>query len=187
MVRCEQCGYQNQDGIQKCVKCRNPLGAKESVSASRAEGAASQSTQADIKFNREAWDGNGKTRDIEVDESQSLANTLIDSNKTQIYRSSKQKSKVFTLIALSEDRTQNLRTIPVKGEEVNLNRELLDDGNTTISRSGHAKIVFRDGSWWLENLSSLKTTYVQVNRPLKIENGDEIIIGDSLFRFSEEA
>ena len=78
------------------------------------------------------------------------------------------------------------KSIPLAGEHVVLNRELLDSHNNSISRSGHASLTFRDGEWWLDNLSSLKSTFVQVNGPVRIQPGDAILLGDQLFRFKTD-
>jgi hypothetical protein len=92
----------------------------------------------------------------------------------------------FRLVAVSLHDDAETKNIPLEGEHVVLNRELLDSQNNSISRSGHASLTFRDGEWWLENLSSLKSTFVQVNGPVRIQPGDTILLGDQLFRFKED-
>ncbi len=92
----------------------------------------------------------------------------------------------FRLVAVSLHDDAETKNIPLEGEHVVLNRELLDSHNNSISRSGHASLTFRDGEWWLENLSSLKSTFVQVNGPVRIQPGDTILLGDQLFRFKTD-
>jgi hypothetical protein len=92
----------------------------------------------------------------------------------------------FRLVAVSLHDDSETKSIPLEGEHVVLNRELLDSQNNSISRSGHASLTFRDGEWWLENLSSLKSTFVQVNGPVRIQPGDSILLGDKLFRFKTD-
>ena len=92
----------------------------------------------------------------------------------------------FRLVAVSLHDESETKSIPLEGEHVVLNRELLDSQNNSISRSGHASLTFRDGEWWLENLSSLKSTFVQVNQPVRIQPGDSILLGDKLFRFKTD-
>jgi hypothetical protein len=92
----------------------------------------------------------------------------------------------FRLVAVSLHDDAETKNIPLEGEHVVLNRELLDSHNNSISRSGHASLTFRDGEWWLDNLSSLKSTFVQVNGPVRIQPGDTILLGDQLFRFKTE-
>ncbi len=92
----------------------------------------------------------------------------------------------FRLVAVSLHDDAETKNIPLEGEHVVLNRELLDSHNNSISRSGHASLTFRDGEWWLDNLSSLKSTFVQVNGPVRIQPGDTILLGDQLFRFKTD-
>jgi hypothetical protein len=92
----------------------------------------------------------------------------------------------FRLVAVSLHDDAETKSIPLEGEHVVLNRELLDSQNNSISRSGHASLTFRDGEWWLDNLSSLKSTFVQVNGPVRIQPGDSILLGDKLFRFKTD-
>lgn len=50
----------------------------------------------------------------------------------------------------------------------------------------HARILFRQGQYWLEDLGSLNKTYLnemQVKRPTVLAHGDRIRIGQVIFRF----
>jgi hypothetical protein len=182
MIRCQKCGYQNQNNAQRCLKCNTPLVAGE-------EGprpAGSAATQRDIDFPRQPWDP-ADTKEVVDKTSEPVAAPVNDKAKTVFAAPVASRAKGCTLIAISADRNPTGKVIPVKGEEINLNRELLDASNTSISRNGHAQLTYREGGWWLENLSRLKTTYVQVNHPVKLTDGDEIMLGDSLFKFREEA
>lgn len=89
------------------------------------------------------------------------------------------------LIAISPDEEKELRTIDLEAGEVMLDRETLDASNSSISRKGHANIFYLDGNWYLENMTPLKTTFVQVNQPVKLKDGDVILMGDSLFKFKQ--
>ena len=89
------------------------------------------------------------------------------------------------LIAISPDEEKELRTIDLEASEVMLDREMLDASNSSISRKGHANIFYLDGNWYLENMTPLKTTFVQVNQPVKLNDGDVILMGDSLFKFKQ--
>ncbi len=73
-----------------------------------------------------------------------------------------------------------------EGEKVTLNRNNLDRENYTISSQEHAVIERLDGKWYLNNKSSLKTTYVQVNAPTELKDGDVILLGDRMFIFRLE-
>ena len=70
-----------------------------------------------------------------------------------------------------------------KGAPVELNRKNLDPANNTITSKVQAQIYTKDGEWYLANCSELKTTYVQVTKPIKIDKGDIIVFGDKYFSF----
>jgi uncharacterized Zn finger protein (UPF0148 family) len=93
----------------------------------------------------------------------------------------------FRLVAISLDDDTEMHSIPLpQTDNIVLTREMLDSSNNSIARKGHASLTYKDGEWWLENLSSLKTTFVQVNQPVRINAGDTLLIGDRLFRFKSE-
>jgi hypothetical protein len=56
--------------------------------------------------------------------------------------------------------------------------------NERVSRQ-HAELYFASGHWWLKDLNSGNGTFVKgafVHEPIRLSDGDEIRIGDSLFR-----
>lgn len=161
MIRCQKCGYTNQSSAKKCIKCYNTL--QEDMGDNKRS-----DTSVGVNINKNPW-GN-------------------DSNDTQkTMRRVIPSSKPCYLVALSQENEEESKMLPVKGENINLNREFLDEGNTSISRKGHANLMFKDGSWWIDNVSELKTTFVQVNKPVKLSDGDVVLIGDSLFKFKENS
>jgi hypothetical protein len=162
MIRCQKCGYTNQSTAKKCIKCNNVLG----VEAAPKSGDADGRTNSDIKFEKTPWD-------------------KPDREKT-IRRVNYTNTKPCSLVQLTEDGEEEGKVIPVKGEMVNLNRDLLDEGNTSISRKAHATLMFKDGEWWVSNETDKKTTFLQVNRSVKLTDGDVILLGDTMFKFSQK-
>lgn len=165
MIRCQKCGYTNQSNARKCIKCHNTLQPEPEEEIIRSKGG---DTNVDIQIKRDPWDSK-----------------MNDSGKTM--RRFVPSSKPCALVAISNENDEEGRLIPIKGEAVNLNRSFLDEGNTSISRKSHANLSFKDGSWWLENVTDLKTTFIQVNKPVKLSDGDVILLGDSLYRFKESS
>jgi pSer/pThr/pTyr-binding forkhead associated (FHA) protein len=49
----------------------------------------------------------------------------------------------------------------------------------------HARIVRSDGMFFIEDLESANGTFLKIRRPIPLESGDEIQVGDSIFRLSE--
>lgn len=70
-----------------------------------------------------------------------------------------------------------------KGIEEMLNRDKLDVGNMSISGREHAKIYYKDGNWQLEDISSNKATFVQIDQPVPLKDGMIVIFGQKIFRF----
>ena len=159
MIRCQKCGYTNQSSAKKCIKCQS------SLADDAGQKGKGMDTSIDLKFNPVPQPNKDDKKTI---------HRIVPS------------SKPCQLIALSEDEKE-VRAIPIKGETVNLNRDFLDPENTSISRKGHASLQFKDGSWYVDNVTELKTTFIQVNRPHKLSDGDIILLGDSLYKFKENS
>lgn len=181
MIRCEKCGYANKASATKCVKCHAPLMQEQ---PSYGTAANQGKTVMDAHVGAPSWDAANKTREVVIPVPQPVP-PANDHGKTVVRRAAVSE-KGFALAALSPDDEQEVRKIPLTGPSVNLNRDLLDAGNTSISRKGHAVLTFRDGAWWIENVSDLQTTFVRVNQPVKLAEGDVFMIGDSLYRLKAE-
>ena len=69
-----------------------------------------------------------------------------------------------------------------EGDEISLNRDSLDPGNSSISSAEHAKFHFNNGSWMVEDCSSNSATFIQVKGKVPVENGTFIIVGDKVYR-----
>ena len=67
-----------------------------------------------------------------------------------------------------------------------LNRTNLDVENNTITGKIQAQISFTGGKWKIENFSEYNTSYLQILRPVNIQNGDILIFGDKAFLFEED-
>ncbi|MCS6816959.1 MAG: FHA domain-containing protein [Blastocatellia bacterium] len=69
--------------------------------------------------------------------------------------------------------------------EIDLDEE---DPEAKVSRR-HARIFYRDGRFWIEDLGSLNGTFVNRGPRLRpgqarpLEHGDEIIVGKTFLRF----
>jgi len=72
-----------------------------------------------------------------------------------------------------------------EGTKTQLNRDNLDKSNQTITSKIQAEIRLEDGEWILVNGSQLRTTFIQVNEPVKLKKGDIIVFGNQRFLFDE--
>jgi len=63
-----------------------------------------------------------------------------------------------------------------------------DDPEAKVSRR-HARIFYREGRFWIEDLGSLNGTFVNrgprlhPHQPVPLRHGDEIIVGKTFLRF----
>jgi serine/threonine protein kinase len=88
------------------------------------------------------------------------------------------------------------RTGKVAGHAFTLHQDITAIGRTqgndvvlpdpTVSRR-HARLTFRNGQWYLEDLNSSNGTYVnnvRINRPAPLMEGDELRFGDEVLDFA---
>ncbi|MGN0222752.1 MAG: hypothetical protein ACI4AM_01865 [Muribaculaceae bacterium] len=70
-----------------------------------------------------------------------------------------------------------------EGDEVVLNRSNTEATNNTITSKVQAVVKFDGEHWTIEDRSTLMTTYVRAGRPIEINDGDIILLGDRQFIF----
>lgn len=90
----------------------------------------------------------------------------------------------FVLTPLS-GKTREPENDPISfaGNEIELNRENTDPGNSTITSKTQAIVTFENGKWAISDESELRSTFVQAARKIELENGDLILLGNQLYRF----
>jgi len=176
MIRCNKCGFPgNRDDAKRCIKCNTPLTA-EAAPAPEPAPVRGVATLPERPLERPPLD---------APKPAAKPAPAADPGQTRLVALGGLREKSYALVALSPDMQQELRAVPISGASVVLKRETLDAGNVSLSRDGQASLVNKNGEWWIENLSKLKSTFVQVNRPLKLADGDVIQMGDTLYRFKE--
>jgi|GEM_PF-2148021 len=93
----------------------------------------------------------------------------------------------YVLVPLKSDFTGAGEPISLNGEEVNLNRDLLDPGNMTITSSSQAVMRNAGGKWSIEDKSNMQTTFVKVTGSHELNDGDIILMGNKMFKFTKES
>ena len=88
----------------------------------------------------------------------------------------------FRLVKLSES-GQSLGSVQFDNIETELNRENTDPSNQTITSQIQAIVRKEGNKWVISDQSALQSTFVQASRPIELQNGDLILLGDQLFRF----
>lgn len=87
-------------------------------------------------------------------------------------------------IAWARERIE-YQPISYTGERIVLTRGNTDPNNQTITSQEQASITFKDGEWYLEDLSANRSTLIRVDRPVKLKDGDIIMLGNRMFEFGE--
>lgn len=80
---------------------------------------------------------------------------------------------------------ESLSIVPneYEGKSISLVRDNTEPSNRTITSKGQAMLEYVDGKWLLTDQSENGTTMVQASRPLEVETGDVIVMGNRRFRF----
>ncbi len=69
------------------------------------------------------------------------------------------------------------------GPEVQLARENTDPGNASIESEAQAALFYDHGEWFIEERSSVRSTYVHAGMGIKLHDGDIIRLGNREFEF----
>jgi 5-deoxy-D-glucuronate isomerase len=90
------------------------------------------------------------------------------------------------LTPLHSDFSAEKGPITLDQKSNHLTREQLDPSNTTITSSGQAVISFDNGAWTIEDTSAMQTTFIKVSGKVTLNEGDIILMGNKMFKFSAE-
>lgn len=72
-------------------------------------------------------------------------------------------------------------------EDTLLNRANIDAENPSVDEHEQARVEFLNGAWYIRNLSQHQTTYICTNRPMLIDEGDIVVIGNRRYIFKHVA
>jgi len=91
----------------------------------------------------------------------------------------------FTLTNISWEAHEQHHIVEFTGPNIELNKESLKSDSDAISGTNQAKVELVDGEWQVTDTSSHQTTFIQVAKPYKLQDGDVLLIGDELFKFNK--
>lgn len=157
---CPNCAYPNQASATVCVKCNSELPNQESRK--------SVSHQKDIENNQ-------------------LTSPKSSMNMTVNPWADLPKEDKFILIPLDSNQNPEQSFIGLSGESNKLNRDNLDPGNNAITSHIQAVIEKKDGKWTISNKSAMNTTFVQVSNEVELKEGDVILMGNRMFKFTRKS
>lgn len=171
---CPQCGFPLRPGSEKCPKCGLVLGgAPQQPIAHRAtvlspapaptvQAPAANDHVKGVSFKN--MSGNMKTVNPFLDGFEAVAACSL----TPMKRSNERKEVV---------------TQEFEGEVVELNRANTDPENVTIASDKQAVITKEGDSWFIEDKSDARTTFVRAGSKVEITDGSIILLGNRLFEF----
>lgn len=107
-----------------------------------------------------------------------------DRCESKTVRPKRKETMCFTLTPISDETGQPTGDkIPFEGKDVVLNRANTDPQNPTITSKQQAVISNEDGKWFIEDKSSLQTTFVRAAHKIELQKDDLILLGSQLYRF----
>lgn len=190
MTACPRCNTENLDGSQFCDECGAPLVEPATVTrladSGRAGGEPTDESEASL---RNPHSNGGKPppkgRGTQVKHSGVVeAGPAIAAHAQLVIERGRSAGKQFPL---SDDDSQIGRWDADGGifPDVDLDA---DDPEAKVSRR-HARIVLRNGQYFIEDLGSTNGTFINRGRRLlpgdrqPLRDGDEIIVGKTFLRF----
>ena len=87
-------------------------------------------------------------------------------------------------ISRSDEPSESLVKKEYDTTTVKLNRQNTEPGNPSITSRQQAELTFENGQWYIQDKSTLQTTFVQAGRRTAIQDGDIVLLGDREFIFS---
>lgn len=228
-MRCKNCGWPNEDGVSRCVKCNAPLQGSmidsnrhSSVQSGNDEPLNATLREPSSSVGGYTPSGSNNTNSCPqcgypisagmnecpichtaIAVAQPSGNSSLNQNRGENRGSNPNRGHGFRphggtinpWSTPSEDSFCTLRRIPwqnervsyepvsYSGESIILNRANTDSNNNSITSREQALISYENGEWFIENKSDLQTTLIRVDRKLKLEDGDVIVLGNRMFEF----
>ena len=202
MPICCECGYPLAAGATECPNCGSQVKSAISMAQPVVE---SQPVVQPTPMNRTIMDV-GKSPSAPSSNKPNMKRTVIDAG---IVRDSdklaamRQTVRDFSMLE-NLDKDESQESIAVKGcaylepmdnfdgkstpialnsDNVLLNRANIDATNPSIDINEQARVVCKNGEWFIQNLSQTKTTYVCTSREIKLEPGDIVVVGNKRYIF----
>lgn len=202
MIKCQACGTQNLDTSQYCDECGDALIKYEAPNAQESVGTESgPSGEHPLSVNPVFQQANVTSVGIPPLEQSSGPPSDGDESKNDTSENVDRFKPKGVHANLVIERGQAIGTeFPLSAEESNIGRWDADNGvfpdidldahdpEAKVSRK-HARILFQNGLYTVEDLGSTNGTFVNRGRrlipgnPHLLKDGDEIIVGKTFLRF----
>lgn len=205
-MRCNNCGWVNEPGTSRCVKCNAPqegsmIGDENKPVFEKSESLKETLREPDSSM-KSAQGSEQKC--VKCGYPLSAAMSVCPACQTKVQKEQKTAPRLagrlggtintpyaptesfFTLRRIpwpNEQITYNPESY--SGDSIVLNRANTDPNNNTITSREQAVISCKNGEYFIENRSEYKTTMIRVNQSLKLEDGDVIMLGNRMFEFKK--
>jgi len=160
---CLACGYPNRSKADYCASCGEELFSPGEVSSNIENNNTTLQTE-HLKENKFSMPINKN----------STINPWISSTP----------NKKFILEILDANYQPTGQCLEFNEDEAYLNRLNLEQNNSTITQKTQAIISFKDDRWILNDESELKTTFIRPTKDNPLSDGDVILMGNRLFKFT---
>lgn len=179
-ITCPQCGYPVSNHFSYCPNCNHKLTEKNEK-----QGAICKSCGAHISVDAKYCSACGTPTSKESPVHPHIERTGLGTRMGGPSAFAKAANTFCTLKPIPwEGERVNYNPITFSGDVIVLNRSNTDANNNTITSREQAVLTYENGSWFIENKSELKTTYIRINGRVKLNDGDIIILGNREFEFN---
>jgi len=200
-MRCNNCGWENPDGSQKCEKCNAPL--QGGVVSNPQVDYGHSTIREDFPFSKPqipktVFEGT-INENPEVPQQPQPAPQPAQQAASANYTGTMNPwggigggytplshCSLKPVIFPGEDMRDVPKEVNLKGNYTELNRQLLDPDNNTITSNVQAILTCKDGKWYIQDQSAQKTTFVYAGEPIPLKTGDVILMGNRTFVFEEK-
>jgi hypothetical protein len=198
-MRCKYCGWDNPAGSANCCKCNQVLSADYSSDSPKTSG-PEFNPRMTVSENAVFSNTGQKCKHCgypvmpgipvcpscrmpqTIDRAEREPATAYTGFGRQTVRPNKRHHCSLRLIPEDNEKIAPVE-LSFSGEEIVLNRSNTEPGNPTITSKEQAVLICEGKSWYIQDRSQLKTTYVQASDKIKLDAGDIIILGDRRFQF----
>lgn len=204
-MRCNNCGWENPNGLTRCEKCNAPLQGVvnnqcNNETAAESNNQASPSRKTVCENDIFPQESNlcpvcGYPKRPGVKECPNCAK--VEAKPVEPINLKPSTGTVNPWIQVASANTCRLEpieqigietpnTLELKGDSHELNRKNLDPDNMTITSNVQAEIVCENGTWYIKDKSAQHTTFVYVGEKTALKEGDVILMGNRQFIFHVE-
>jgi len=187
MIRCRSCGNSNLDTSQYCDECGAKLAAPEDIHRTDFPAARPLTAEVPIFSGQSATSVGSPPVPVGSELAVDSANDNSRSAAAQATLTIERGQSAGTSFSITRDESVIGRWDADNGIFPDIDLDTVDH-EAKVSRR-HARILARDGKFYLEDLGSTNGTYINRGRrllpgtPQPLADGDEIIVGKTFLRF----